>query len=366
MVFFLIFFYHNTHQDKFIFSWNIVPEINKFIWVALQSVIQPSNKKRRSIMVIELKTIEEKQVASIAHVGPVEDMGKLIGELTGWVMREELEIIEPPFVVYYTSPMEVSPDKMEYVVGIPFEGKVNSDGRVKIKIMPEHHALFTLHKGTYQKIGSTYAMMMEHVMKEGHEMIGAPRESYLNSPEEVPENELLTEIQFPVVKSSVTGDYCSSMEFYEIPDGKEAYKIYKIGRVKNQNSHAYLEISEQYRPALKHLKDFSHVIVFWWADKVDKDKYRGALRTIPPYAINKSTGVFSTRAEYRPNPLAMTTCRIMNVEEKNGKITIAGIDAFDGTPIIDLKPYIPAFDRVKDPKLPKWLSFLWSEWKGEY
>lgn len=317
-------------------------------------------------MEIKLKTIEEKQVASISHLGLVEDMGELIGELTGWVIANGLEIVEPPFVVYYTSPMEVPPEKMEYDVGIPFQGKAISEGRVKIRIMPAHHVLTIIHKGPYQEIGSAYGMIMEHVMKEDHEMIGAPRESYLNSPEEVPESELLTEIQFPVVKGSVTGDYGSSIELYEIPDEPEAYKINKIGTVKNKNSQAYLEISEPYRPALKHLKDFSHVMVFWWADNSDNDKYRSALRTKPPYATNKSTGVFATRAEYRPNPLALTTCQIMNVNENEGIITISGIDAFDGTPIIDLKPYIPAFDRVKDPKLPIWLSFLWPEWKGEY
>lgn len=48
------------------------------------------------------------------------------------------------------------------------------------------------------------------------------------------------------------------------------------------------------------------------------------------------TGVFATRAEYRPNPIAMTTCKILKVDEVKGIVTVADIDAYNGTPIIDL------------------------------
>lgn len=316
-------------------------------------------------MEIKLKTVKEDQIASISHVGPVEEMEEIMGELTGWVMGKNLQVIGPPFVVYYTSPLEVPPEKMEYEVGIPFTGDMDDDGKVTIKIMPQHNVLSIIYKGPYHKITSAYGIMMEYISIEGFEMIGAPREVYLNSPQEVPENELLTEIQFPIVKESNI-DINSNIEFYDIDMPQEEYKIYKIGKVKKENSKTYLEIRESYKPALKNLKDFSHVMVLWWVDKFSDDKYRTALRTKPPYATNRSTGIFATRAEYRPNPVALTACKIMDVNEKEGIIEIPDIDAFDETPIIDLKPYIPAFDRIKEPKIPKWLSFLWPEWKGEY
>ncbi|MCK9152281.1 tRNA (N6-threonylcarbamoyladenosine(37)-N6)-methyltransferase TrmO [Methanobacterium alcaliphilum] len=317
-------------------------------------------------MKIESKTIEEKQVASISHIGPVENMRDLIGELISWVMKKRLEITGPPFVVYYTSPMEVAPEKMEYDVGIPFQGKITDEGKVSVKILPQHHVLSTIHQGPYQQVGSVYGMMMEHIFKEGYEIIGVPREIYMNSPGEVPESELLTEIQFPIIPESIMKDADLSIEFFNLKQNTESYNIYKIGEVKLENSKTYLKILEPYRPAIKNLVDFSHVMVFWWADKFASDRYRTALRTKLPYATNRQSGVFATRSEYRPNPIALTTCRIIEVDEKGGIIEISGMDAFEGTPVIDLKPYSPSFDRVKEPKIPKWLSFLWPQWKGEY
>lgn len=317
-------------------------------------------------MKIDSKTIEEKQVASISHVGLVEDMGELIGELAGWTMKKGLQITEPPFVVYYTSPLEVPPQKMEYEVGIPFKGEVKGEGRIRIKIMPQHQVLTTIHQGPYQEVGSAYGMMMEHLMKEGYEMIGVPREIYLNSPQEVPETELLTEIQFPIVPDSYQDENNSNVEFFPVKEKQESLNVFKIGQVRIEGSKTYLEILEPYSPGLKNLREFSHVMVFWWADKFDNEQYRTALRTYPPYATNHLTGVFATRAEYRPNPLALTTCRIVDVNEEKGILEISGMDAFDGTPIIDLKPYTPSFDRVKEFKIPVWLSFLWPQWKGEY
>jgi tRNA-Thr(GGU) m(6)t(6)A37 methyltransferase TsaA len=115
---------------------------------------------------------------------------------------------------------------------------------------------------------------------------------------------------------------------------------------------------------LKQLDRFSHVMIFWWADKHDNAKSRGALQCEPPYAKGKVTGVFATRAEYRPNPIAMTTCKILKADEKSGIVEVADIDAFDGTPVVDLKAYFPVCDRVKEARIPEWL-LDWPEWMPE-
>jgi tRNA-Thr(GGU) m(6)t(6)A37 methyltransferase TsaA len=125
-----------------------------------------------------------------------------------------------------------------------------------------------------------------------------------------------------------------------------------------------LEITESYRSALKQLDHFSHVMVFWWAHKHDNDKSRNTLQCEPPYAKGKITGVFATRAEYRPNPIAITTCKILSVNETKGNIEVADIDAYDGTPIVDLKAYFPVCDRVKTVYIPEWLSD-WPDWMPE-
>jgi tRNA-Thr(GGU) m(6)t(6)A37 methyltransferase TsaA len=139
------------------------------------------------------------------------------------------------------------------------------------------------------------------------------------------------------------------------------FQMVAIGTIHRLDKGVRLEILEPYRPAMQQLEHFSHVMVFWWADKHDNEQSRSILQTEPPYAQGRVTGVFATRAEYRPNPIAMTTCKIRSVDQEQGFVDIAEIDALDGTPIVDLKAYFPVCDRVKDATIPEWLSD-WPDW----
>ena len=128
------------------------------------------------------------------------------------------------------------------------------------------------------------------------------------------------------------------------------------------NSSYYIDISKPYRIGLKELDKFSHVIVFWWADKYDNKEARNITETIPPYGEDPpTTGIFATRAEYRPNPIAITTVNIMEVNQDKGFVKIPYIDAFDGTPVVDLKAYFPICDRVRDVHIAPWLKD-WPDW----
>ncbi len=142
---------------------------------------------------------------------------------------------------------------------------------------------------------------------------------------------------------------------------REAFRLYSIGRVRRSDDEVVLEINAPLRPALKDLEQFSHVMVFWWADQFDNDEDRAKLFIHPPYAPEHAMGVFATRSPFRPNPIAMTTCPILDVDMEQGEIAITGIDAMDDTQIIDLKAYFPICDRVRDAKLPPWLNG-WPEW----
>jgi tRNA-Thr(GGU) m(6)t(6)A37 methyltransferase TsaA len=105
-------------------------------------------------------------------------------------------------------------------------------------------------------------------------------------------------------------------------------------------------------------------MVFWWAHKNDREEIRNQSKwsIIPPYGEDTpETGIFATRAEYRPNPIALTTTGILEVDVQNGIVKIAGIDAFDGTPVIDLKVYFPMCDRVRECHIAPWLKD-WPEW----
>lgn len=139
------------------------------------------------------------------------------------------------------------------------------------------------------------------------------------------------------------------------------YEVRTIGHVRRSAGGITLEILEQFRPALANLGRFSHVIVLWWADQHDNEKSRSALQTRPPYARDHVMGVFATRAEYRPNPIGLTTCKLLAVDEANGILRLGDIDALDGTPVLDLKAYFPVCDRVRKAHIPDWLSD-WPKW----
>ena len=93
--------------------------------------------------------------------------------------------------------------------------------------------------------------------------------------------------------------------------------------------------------ALKGLEDFSHLWLIWGFSEVDKPNWSPTVRP-PRLGGNKRVGVFATRSPYRPNPIGLSSVKILEI--KNGEIYVSGVDLLDGTPIYDIKPYIPYTD----------------------
>jgi effector-binding domain-containing protein len=153
-------------------------------------------------MKIEEKTIEEEKLAVISYKGNVEDMGILIGKLMAWVETNKIKVIGPPFAIYYTSPQNTAPEEMVYDMGIPVseDTELSDNGEIKVVELLEHKVLSTMHKGSYNNIAKSYKEMADYSIKNNYDIIGSPKEIYFNSPHEVGEDELLTEIQFPVIK----------------------------------------------------------------------------------------------------------------------------------------------------------------------
>jgi len=137
---------------------------------------------------------------------------------------------------------------------------------------------------------------------------------------------------------------------------KTKFDVFQIGDVKRSEEEVILKIDDDFKGGLKELDQFSHVIVIWWAHKHDNEKDRKIVVTDLPYAESTRAGVFACRAEYRPNPIAITVCPITEINIDNGLVKVKGIDAMDGSPILDLKPYIPVCDRVDDFKIPNWFQ----------
>ena len=129
-----------------------------------------------------------------------------------------------------------------------------------------------------------------------------------------------------------------------------------------------IQVYPEYIEALLKLEQFSHVMIIWWANRHDNPKDRSMLSTELPYARGVKAGVFACRSEYRPNPIGITTMPILAIDHKQGIVTLPWIDAFDGSPVIDLKPYMPTSDRIRDVKVADWAGDwpLWMEEAGEY
>ena len=144
-------------------------------------------------------------------------------------------------------------------------------------------------------------------------------------------------------------------------DHAEVFEVFPIGRVQRQDGRTFIELEETYVPALKELDRFSHVQVLWWFSRYQDEEYRQIMQSEhAPYEA-PVLGMFACRSPVRPNPIGLTTAEIVNVDSDKGIVEIVNIDAHDGTPVLDLKPYIPVSDRVRDVRVPEWAAD-WPEW----
>ncbi len=137
--------------------------------------------------------------------------------------------------------------------------------------------------------------------------------------------------------------------------------LHPIGTVRREDDSVWLDVDPPYRKGLLELDQFSHIIVLWWVSGHDNEESRRILQTELPYAPGVTAGVFSCRSEYRPNPVAITACKLLNLDIEAGKVDIAAIDAYEGSPVVDIKPYIGVVDRVKEITVPDWYEG-WPVW----
>lgn len=130
-----------------------------------------------------------------------------------------------------------------------------------------------------------------------------------------------------------------------------------VGTVKSEQGEFAIELKEQYIPALQGLQGFSHIQVLWWCSKLDTPEARSVVETPKPYHTAPDTlGIFATRSPVRPNPIALTVVQVLEMDHTKGYIHLPYIDAFDGTPVLDIKPYTPSSDRVESPVVPEWCA----------
>lgn len=115
--------------------------------------------------------------------------------------------------------------------------------------------------------------------------------------------------------------------------------------------YATIEFKKEYEEGLKDLDGFSHVYLIYYFHKVTKPK----LSVIPFNDVTDTPrGVFSTRTPMHPNGLGLSVVELVKVEKN--MLTIKGVDILDGTPLIDIKPYIANFDKVEGSTRSGWMK----------
>ncbi len=98
-----------------------------------------------------------------------------------------------------------------------------------------------------------------------------------------------------------------------------------------------IELAPEYVPALADLEGFERIWVLWLADRA-----RAYRPLVVPYRDDRPRGLFATRSSSRPNPIGLSCLRLGAI--RGSTLEVADLDLLDGTPVLDLKPYVPAFD----------------------
>jgi tRNA-Thr(GGU) m(6)t(6)A37 methyltransferase TsaA len=162
---------------------------------------------------------------------------------------------------------------------------------------------------------------------------GAPKSAFIRIGREIPENIELKPIGFVETKAV----------------GKE---------IRDRSNVSKIVLREDLAKALDGIEDFSHLFVIFWMHKISREERR-TMKVHPRGRRDMPLlGVFATRTPHRPNPIGFTLVKLLKVE--GNVVTVRGLDAFDGTPVLDIKPF-DYWDMTEDARVPEWWMRLEKE-----
>jgi tRNA-Thr(GGU) m(6)t(6)A37 methyltransferase TsaA len=115
-------------------------------------------------------------------------------------------------------------------------------------------------------------------------------------------------------------------------------------------------LETEFAGGLPGLEGFSHAIVVTYLHQARYKREKHLRRRPRNLATMPEVGIFVQRAKNRPNPIGVTAVEIVDVS--HDYLEVRGLDAIDGTPVLDIKPYYPHFDRVEAPRVPEWVDRL--------
>lgn len=140
-------------------------------------------------------------------------------------------------------------------------------------------------------------------------------------------------------------------------------KLRTIGVARNESTDHFggwsesvtdIVLDQEYEPGLDGLSDYSHAIVVYFMHEAGSCELhhvpQGKVGVVP------EVGIFACRCSQRPNPIGISIGKIVGIH--NNTITLKGLDVIKDTPILDIKPYTPQYDRASDVMTPDWVSKL--------
>ncbi len=114
-----------------------------------------------------------------------------------------------------------------------------------------------------------------------------------------------------------------------------------------------LRIDEALAAGLEGLEGFSHILVVFWMDRIPEH-----MRTVEPArpgnrADLPAVGPFASRTQLRPNPIGVAAVRLLS--RRGAVLRVRALDALNGSPVLDIKPYLPPYDAVSGATMPRWV-----------
>ncbi len=120
-----------------------------------------------------------------------------------------------------------------------------------------------------------------------------------------------------------------------------------------------LEIEPRWADGLLGIEQYSHLVVLFWLDRAEPRRAAESHRAAEDRVEATEIGFFGTRTPRRPNPIGIACPRLLRRDEH--RLFVRGIDAWDGTPLLDLKGYAPRDELRPDARVPAWLTELWQQ-----
>lgn len=160
---------------------------------------------------------------------------------------------------------------------------------------------------------------------------------------------VVSKIKNPSLKTNKNGLQAESS------NGKE----HSEKRKRPKDLESELHIAPQYSPLLDGVEDFSHLLVLYWPHLIDLE--RRTLQKVHPMGRSKipKQGIFATCSPARPNPVLVTACKL--IKRQNNILVVQGLEAVNGSPIIDIKIYNPQYYRPDNVHVASWMKEIFAE-----